>query len=407
MTILKGNQRGGARDMALHLMKQENEHIDVHEIRGFVSSTVMGALNETYALSKATQCKQFMYSMSANPPPNQNVTTADFITFIDRSEERLGLKGQPRVIVFHEKQGRRHAHCVWSRIKADTLTAVNLSHDRKKLVALTREIFIERQWPMPEGLVQSSKRNPTNFNLVQWQQAKRQGKDPRAIKIALQDAWAISDSKTAFIHALEERGFKLARGVRRGFLVVDHKLKHYSLSKWIGHSPSILKKCLGSPEDLPSLEETQDAVRDDMRTMLSGLQSNVDTRSDTAQLRFESRRKALVKKQQAERETLKRRQSLQRIAANKTRQARFRAGLGALWDYVRGEHRRIQTQNEHEAYAECQHDQQASDELVFRHVRERQRIEIFKLRYRDKVQSLTHELQRDRQNYSPSHAPEP
>ena len=112
MTILVGNQRGGARDMALHLMKQENEHIDVHEIRGFVANSVMGALNEAYALSKATQCKQFMYSLSANPPPNQEVTTADFIDYFDRSEQRLGLQGQPRVIVFHEKQGRRHAHCV-------------------------------------------------------------------------------------------------------------------------------------------------------------------------------------------------------------------------------------------------------------------------------------------------------
>lgn len=399
MTILVGNQRGGSRDMALHLMKPENEHIDVHEIRGFVASTVMGALNEAYALSKATQCKQFMYSLSANPPPNQEVTTADLIDYIDRSEQRLGLTGQPRVIVFHEKQGRRHAHCVWSRIKADTLTAVNLSHDHKKLVALTREIFIERQWPMPEGLVQSSMRDPTNFTLAQWQQAKRQGKDPRAIKTALQDAWAISDSKTAFIHALDERGFKLARGDRRGFLVVDHRLEYYSLSKWSGHSPSVLKTRLGNPKDLPSLEETQANVRGNMHTMLSRLQTNVGARSKVAQDRFESRRKVLVKKQQAEREALKRQQNLQRSAANKTRQARFRAGLGALWDYVRGEHRRIQTQNEHEAYAECQHNQQERDNIVFHHLRERQHIEIFKLRHRDKVQSLRQQLQQDRQIY--------
>ena len=49
--ILVGNQRGGAKDLALHLMKTENEHIDVHQVRGFASENVMGALNETYALS--------------------------------------------------------------------------------------------------------------------------------------------------------------------------------------------------------------------------------------------------------------------------------------------------------------------------------------------------------------------
>lgn len=28
--ILNGNQRGGAKDLALHLMKEENEHVEVH-----------------------------------------------------------------------------------------------------------------------------------------------------------------------------------------------------------------------------------------------------------------------------------------------------------------------------------------------------------------------------------------
>ena len=51
--ILKGNQRGGAKDLALHLLKEENERIEVHEIRGFCSNTLMGALNESYAMSRA------------------------------------------------------------------------------------------------------------------------------------------------------------------------------------------------------------------------------------------------------------------------------------------------------------------------------------------------------------------
>lgn len=402
MTILVGNQRGGAKDLALHLMKDENEHVDVHEIRGFVSDSVMGALNEAYALSKATQCKQFIYSLSANPPPNQRVTTDDFIDVIDRSEKRLGLTGQPRVIVFHEKQGRRHAHCVWSRIKADTLTAVNLSHDRKKLVALTREIFIERQWPIPEGLVRSSKRNPTNFTLAQWQQAKRQGKDPRAIKTALQDAWAVSDSKAAFVHALSERGYKLARGDRRGFLVVDHRLDYYSLSKWSGHSPTVLKSRLGDPKDLPSLEQAQADIRDDMSAMLTRLKTDIDIRTKAAATRFEVRRKALVTKQQAERQALIDMQSRRRMAANKERQARFNRGLSGIWDRLRGEHARIRKQNEREAYAQMGQDRQARDTMIWRHLQERQRIEIFKLRQREGAQRITRGLEQDRHAYAPS-----
>ena len=38
--ILVGNQRGGAKDLALHLLKQENEHVEVHEVRGFASQNL-------------------------------------------------------------------------------------------------------------------------------------------------------------------------------------------------------------------------------------------------------------------------------------------------------------------------------------------------------------------------------
>ncbi len=111
--ILKGNRRGGAKDLALHLMKEENDHVEVHELRGFVSDTLMGALNESYAISKGTRCKKFMYSMSVNPPPGEKADTADILDAIERSEKALKLNGQPRAVVFHEKNGRRHAHVVW------------------------------------------------------------------------------------------------------------------------------------------------------------------------------------------------------------------------------------------------------------------------------------------------------
>ncbi len=101
--ILVGNQRGGAKDLALHLLKQENEHVEVHEVRGFASNNLMAALNEAYAISRATRCKQFLFSLSLNPPKNENVSTETFEHTIDRVEEKLDLTDQPRAIVFHEK----------------------------------------------------------------------------------------------------------------------------------------------------------------------------------------------------------------------------------------------------------------------------------------------------------------
>ena len=64
--ILHGNQRGGHGDLVRHLLKPENEHVEVHEVRGFVSDTVAGAFKESYAISRGTKCCQFLFSLSLN-----------------------------------------------------------------------------------------------------------------------------------------------------------------------------------------------------------------------------------------------------------------------------------------------------------------------------------------------------
>ena len=37
--ILNGNQRGGAKDLAIHLMKEENDHVELYELRGLSPMT--------------------------------------------------------------------------------------------------------------------------------------------------------------------------------------------------------------------------------------------------------------------------------------------------------------------------------------------------------------------------------
>jgi len=107
--LLKGSQRGGAKQLALHLMNaQDNDHIEIHAIEGFVASDIDGALREIYAISRATHCSQFMFSLSLSPPKDAVVTVEDYEAAIELAAERLGLSGQPHVVVFHEKHGRRH-----------------------------------------------------------------------------------------------------------------------------------------------------------------------------------------------------------------------------------------------------------------------------------------------------------
>lgn len=65
--ILKGAKRGGAGDLARHLMKAENEHIEIHEIRGFSASTLLGAFREAEAVSLGTRCTKPLFALALSP----------------------------------------------------------------------------------------------------------------------------------------------------------------------------------------------------------------------------------------------------------------------------------------------------------------------------------------------------
>lgn len=186
--ILKGSQRAGARNLAHHLMRvDDNEHVSLHEMRGFASDNLRDAFREVEAISKGTRCKQYLFSLSLSPPARENVPIEVFEAAIERIEDKLGLQGQPRAIVFHEKDGRRHGHCVWSRVNPETMTACHLPFFKNRLMEIGRDLYLEHGWKLPRGLESPSERNPTNFTLVEWQQAKRQGIDPRWLKQVLQE----------------------------------------------------------------------------------------------------------------------------------------------------------------------------------------------------------------------------
>lgn len=90
--ILKASQRGGGKQLGQHLMRNDdNEHVEVHEITGFVSNDVVGAFKEAHACSQGTKCKQFLFSVSLNPPEQEQVSADVFEDTIDRIEKKNDL----------------------------------------------------------------------------------------------------------------------------------------------------------------------------------------------------------------------------------------------------------------------------------------------------------------------------
>ena len=148
--ILKGKERGGAAQLARYLMTmRENDHVELHEVRGFACEDLAGAFSEADAIAKGTRCRNHLFSLSLNPPQGETVGIEAFEQAADEIERKLGLQDQPRAIVFHEKDGRRHAHVVWSRIDSERMRAINLPHYKIKLRDVSRQLYLKHGWDMP------------------------------------------------------------------------------------------------------------------------------------------------------------------------------------------------------------------------------------------------------------------
>lgn len=374
--ILKGSQRAGGMQLAAHLLNDnDNDHVTIHELRGFVSENLAGAFKEAYAVSCGTRCKQFLFSLSLSPPESASVPVEVFEGAIAAIEEKMGLTDQPRAIVFHEKEGRRHAHCVWSRIDIETMTAINLPHYKLKLRDISRQLYLENEWRMPSGLANSEERNPLNFIRAEWQQAKRVGIDPRKIKEAFQDCWAMSDGLKSFRAAMEARGYYLAQGDRRGIVAVDWRGEIYAISRYVGIRTKDVRDKLGAPDQLPSVAETKESIAKEVALKLRSFKSELKQEFEKGRIGLKSKRDSVVSIQRKQRADLLERQQRRRVEESRNRSERFRKGLAGIWDWMTGKRSEIKRQNELEL-ADCViRDRNERQRLIERHLEERRELQ--------------------------------
>lgn len=370
----------------------DSDHVTVHEVKGFATSDLTGAFVKAHAISKATQCRQFLFSLSLSPPPEEIVSTETFEKAIDDVEQKLDLSGQPRAIVFHEKNGRRHAHVVWSRIDAETMTAKQMSFYKMKLRDVSKDLFLEHSWKMPEGLADSQKRDPRNFTLQDWIQAKRGEQDPRDIKEALQDAWRVSDSLPAYQNALQERGYKLARGDRRGYVAVDYEGNVYAVARWTGLKTKDIRARLGSPKNLPSITEQKDAFATEIAPQIETHINDAKAIRDNDLAEIKLKQEMLVDQQKQERATLKEKQDKRAQAEQAHRQALYRKGIRGLVDRVTGRHARLKAINEQSLYLSLKRDQSERDNLIFQHIEARERLTLEKADVMENYQMVRNTL---------------
>jgi hypothetical protein len=398
--ILKAKERGDGGQLARYLLAlRENEHVELHEVSGFVSEDLIEAFHEADAIAKGTRCKNYLFSMSLNPPEGAHVETEVFEKTADTIAKKLGLDDQPRAIVFHEKDGRRHAHVVWSRIDTEKMRSINLPHYKTKLREISRELYLEHGWDMPRGLQDRRLRDPLTFSREEWQQAKRVGLDPREIKTVLRQCWEASDNRASFEQALKSRGFWLARGDRRGFVAIDYHGEVYSLSRYAGVKVKELQARLGDRDQLPSATEVKSDIAEGMTRKLEAFIADVrrDAKQRFAIMAF--RKAEMVAAHQEDRRKLSARHEKRWLAEANERSQQLPRGFSGIWHRLTGQYAKIKAQNEQETLQAWQRDRAEKDALIFKQLDERHALQKDIKKRRALVQEELIQLRKDVRTY--------
>jgi hypothetical protein len=302
-----GSQRGSGGDLAIHLSNtEENEYVELAELRGAVADDLHGAFSEWEAQAHAmTKAEKYLYSLSINPDPAQGrFSREQYDDYIARVEENLGLAGQPRATVFHIKamedgELREHCHVVWSRIDAQECKAIHISYDQRKLMAITREFAHDHGLELPEGY-HSDRAKHQQLSLYEKAHLDRTGLGRAQRQDLITTAWKAADCAESFVAALEDNGYILAQG-RRPYLVVDTH-GHVSALPRLIDDRTVRSKDVETflkdrfPSDkLPTVEQAQ-ARQADYLTQLKALhktERSAEARS-AMQARQDERRAELV-----------------------------------------------------------------------------------------------------------------
>jgi len=373
--ILKGNQRANGTELAIHLMKDENEHIDVAELRGFAANDLMSAFQEIQAISRSTHATKYLYSLSLNPPKNENATPEQFAEAIERAEETLGLSGQPRAIVFHTKEGRTHCHAVWSRIDAQKMKAIKLTYPKRKLNGLALELFMQHGWEIPAGLLPGQEADPMNYTYAEYHEAKRGARDPKHLKHHIKTCFSSADSRKAFEAALERGGLFLAQGDRRGFVCVDYEGNTYSLSRWSGVKTKELIERLGEPENFRGVDEVQAMVAERMTPKLEEYVAHVTESAQQDLREFETQKAEMTERHRQDRDDLTQKQDKRWQVETAERTSCYSSGLKGLWHRITGKHAQISKKNELAAQRGMQRDSREQQDMADKQQQYRQQLQ--------------------------------
>lgn len=154
---------------------------------------------------RKTEKPVMVYSLSWHPeldPDKDHMLGAAM-----RSINALGLQDHEAIIIAHRDTPHRHVHVVVNRVHPITGLVASDSHTKRKLSEFALQFQKEHNMDYCPQREENHRK-------------REEGEKTRYRDPGIQAAWSQSDSGQGFIAALEERGYRLARGNKR-LVVID------------------------------------------------------------------------------------------------------------------------------------------------------------------------------------------
>lgn len=244
--VIRGKSRGNGAQLANYLMKEAgNDNVCVFDIRGTSQpENIKASLLEMSLTAELTRSDKGLYHAQINPAPGEDkkMSSENWFKAADILEEQLGLKGQKRVMVLHEKKDRQHIHVVWERY----------DHEKGKMISDSfSRLAQDRARHAIEAVLEHNKtplRNPYRPTM----------------KIILSELWQKTTSGKDFIKESLLNGYTIAKGhFKRPYMVVDEMGRSFDLTRQINGVRTKEVNDRLHKEKLPTEKEVIEAIRSD------------------------------------------------------------------------------------------------------------------------------------------------
>lgn len=142
--------------------------------------------------------------------PEQNPDQEEMLSAARRAIAAIGLEDHEALIVSHNDTDYKHCHMLVSRIHPVTGLAAKTAYSLRKLSAFALK------WEREGGKIYCHQRKESH-------DMRQQGKNTKYIDPVLSDAWRNSRNGREFKAALEQSGYRLAKGRRRIVAINRHQ----------------------------------------------------------------------------------------------------------------------------------------------------------------------------------------